>query len=239
MNIKTIIIKLDNDVTIKLESDEFYFLKIDDGYKIEIPKELIESHDVSLQNEIKDEYKNIPVNKFVTIPEFPSYEVNKNGEIRNGTTKKLVQQKNNKNGYHSINIRKNGKQTFVGVHRLVAETFLHNPLNLEHVDHLDHNPLNNQLSNLKWKSVSDNMFNRRYNGDLDALPENCTKINSINNNKFESLYYLNKTFYYQYSKSTIRPYNYKPKNKTWDINKIKFTLDEFLKDYPQFKSDFN
>lgn len=239
MNVQSIELKLVNNVTIKLEFDEFNFIETDDGYKIEIPKEFINLPDPTLQNKVKVEYKNISNDEFVTIPDFPLYKVNKNGDVMNAKTKKIVNQKPNDKGYHQINIRKNNKQTFVGVHRLVAETFLYNPLNLEHVDHLDRNPSNNKLTNLKWKTVSDNMFNRGYKNDLDKLPENCTKIESINNKSFESLFYLDKTFYYQYSDSTIRPYNYKPKTKTWNINKIEFTLEEFLNDYPQFKSDFD
>ena len=102
-----------------------------------------------------------------------------------------------------------------------------------HAEKMNYELLGNGDSHIHWHLFP------RYNGDLDTLPENCTKINSINNHKFESLYYLNKTFYYQYSDSTIRPYSFKLKSKTWDINKIKFTLDEFLKDYPRFKSDFD
>lgn len=238
MNVQSIELKLANNITIKLEYDEFNFIETNNGYTIDIPKEFINLPNPSLQNKVKVEYENISNDEFVTIPNYPLYKVNKNGDVMNAKTKKIVQQKHNDNGYHSINIRKNGKQSFVGVHRLVAETFLYNPLNLEHVDHLDHNPLNNKLTNLMWKSVSDNMFNRRYKDDLDKLPNGCTKIKSINNKSFDSLFYLNKIFYYQYSESTIRPYNYKPKNKTWNINKIDFTLEEFLKDYPQFKSDF-
>ena len=46
-------------------------------------------------------------------------------------------------------------------HRLVAEYFLDNPDNLPQVDHIDHNKLNNDVSNLRWVSVKENHQNRR------------------------------------------------------------------------------
>jgi hypothetical protein len=43
------------------------------------------------------------------------------------------------------------------VHRLVAETFLENPLNPEYVHHIDHNKQNNRVSNLMWVTHKQNV----------------------------------------------------------------------------------
>ena len=43
------------------------------------------------------------------------------------------------------------------IHRLVAETFIPNPDNLPVVLHKDNDPLNNQVSNLKWDTQSENI----------------------------------------------------------------------------------
>lgn len=49
------------------------------------------------------------------------------------------------------------------VHRMVAETFIENPNNYPTVDHIDRNPLNNDVSNLRWASYSMQMRNTSQN----------------------------------------------------------------------------
>ena len=42
------------------------------------------------------------------------------------------------------------------VHRLIAETFIPNPLNLPQINHIDENKLNNNVNNLEWVTVRQN-----------------------------------------------------------------------------------
>ena len=60
-------------------------------------------------------------------------------------------------GYLVVNLYKDGKRKAMKVHRLVAEAFLPNPLNLETVNHRDENKTNNSASNLEWMRNKDNV----------------------------------------------------------------------------------
>lgn len=58
-------------------------------------------------------------------------------------------------------VHHNGKN--YSVHRMVAETFIENPNNYPTVDHIDRNPLNNDVSNLRWASYSMQLRNTSQN----------------------------------------------------------------------------
>lgn len=60
------------------------------------------------------------------------------------------------NGYYGVVLRRDGQSFSKMVHRLVAETFIGVPDNVE-VDHIDYNKLNNQVSNLQILSHVDNV----------------------------------------------------------------------------------
>lgn len=58
-----------------------------------------------------------------------------------------------------------GVKKSYSVHRLVAEAFIPNPDNKPQVLHWDDNPLNNNVSNLRWGTQKDNMQDRLRNGN--------------------------------------------------------------------------
>lgn len=45
------------------------------------------------------------------------------------------------------------------IHRMVAETFIHNPNNYKEVDHIDGNTHNNRVDNLRWVTHQENLNN--------------------------------------------------------------------------------
>lgn len=62
-------------------------------------------------------------------------------------------------GYRYICI--NRKKVYI--HRLVAETFIENPLNKPFIDHKNQNREYNDISNLGWVTVQENGYNRKDN----------------------------------------------------------------------------
>lgn len=53
----------------------------------------------------------------------------------------------------------NGKKVNYFVHRLVAEAFIPNPENKPTVDHIDRDPANNKVSNLRWATHHEQRMN--------------------------------------------------------------------------------
>lgn len=82
-----------------------------------------------------------------------------------------------RHGYYVVHLIKDEDKTF-GVHRLIALTFLPNPENKPTVDHIDRNPKNNQISNLRWASYSEQCYNRAWTVDRQKVVEKMGKIRS-------------------------------------------------------------
>jgi hypothetical protein len=80
------------------------------------------------------------------------YLVSNTGLVKSLKFKKprILKNQKNKWGYYRINLKKDGKEKLLAVHRLVAQAFIENPLNLPFVNHKDECKTNNNVSNLEW-----------------------------------------------------------------------------------------
>lgn len=60
-------------------------------------------------------------------------------------------------GYFMVKLRKDGIQKMCSVHRLVAQAFIPNTLDLPQVNHKDEDKTNNNVTNLEWCTAKYNM----------------------------------------------------------------------------------
>ena len=88
------------------------------------------------------------------------YSVNKNGDVRNDRTGKILKPVIVSGGYLQVRLWVNYKVYNKLVHRLVANAYIDNPFGKETVNHLDGNKQNNNVSNLEWATKSENQKHR-------------------------------------------------------------------------------
>lgn len=91
------------------------------------------------------------------------YLVSNKGRVWSKQKNKIMALSPNQNGYFTIQIcRLNPKDGRVRkkatVHRIIAKTFLPNPLNKPQVNHKDGNKQNNSIENLEWATASENTW---------------------------------------------------------------------------------
>jgi len=88
------------------------------------------------------------------------YFVSNTGLVRNKSGK-ILKQMECIRGYVRVGLYKNKGMKKHLVHRLVALAFIPNPENKPQIDHADSNPSNNDVSNLRWATPSENTSNCR------------------------------------------------------------------------------
>lgn len=73
---------------------------------------------------------------------------------------------------YRVNLWKENKPKTFKVHRLVATAFILNPLNKPQVNHIDNNPLNNNVKNLEWCTILENMEHSKKQGRMNVGRKN-------------------------------------------------------------------
>lgn len=84
--------------------------------------------------------------------------VENNGGLQKKHERILKQNRSNKT-HCTVVLCKDGKMYPKLVHRLVALAFIPNPENKPVVDHIDTNPQNNRVDNLRWVTTQENCMN--------------------------------------------------------------------------------
>ncbi len=119
------------------------------------------------------------------IPGFPFYQASDKGRIRSIERinrgrkfgKILTPQPLYRNKpYWGVAIRRNKKNVRIGIHRLVAMSFLPNPHNLPVVNHKDENPSNNCVENLEWCTQK---YNCNYGTRIDRIKANMPQNKAV------------------------------------------------------------
>ena len=100
--------------------------------------------------------------QYYNIPDWENYYISKCGKIlstKYKTPRVLKFFTNKKDGYKIVVLCSNGKTKGMLVHRLVTKAFLQDYTEDLHVDHKDNDKTNNNLTNLRMVTVSDNSRN--------------------------------------------------------------------------------
>lgn len=97
------------------------------------------------------------------------YQISDDGKVKSlsrevkgpyGSTHRLKEKKLKPweaSGYLRVTLRKDGKEYYLSVHRMVAEAFIPNLTEEDCVNHKDGDKKNNNVSNLEWCSHSENL----------------------------------------------------------------------------------
>lgn len=97
-------------------------------------------------------------NEYIPVKGFEKYYlVNKQGDIFSLRSKRTIKYYKDKDGYLRVRLYGKDKSIWIGVHKVVALTFLENPNNYTMVNHKNFKRDDNRVDNLQWCSAKENV----------------------------------------------------------------------------------
>tara|TARA_R110000851_G_scaffold316762_1_gene480003 strand:- start:39 stop:590 length:552 start_codon:yes stop_codon:yes gene_type:complete len=115
---------------------------------------------------------------------FNGYLIDKNGNLFSEKTNKYLKSHISKNGYERIGlVKEKGKVKFMFIHRILAQTFIFNPLNKTDVNHKNGIKYDNRLINLEWNTRSENV-KHAFNTGLNKVSKKARKLSSERAKKY-------------------------------------------------------
>jgi hypothetical protein len=142
----------------------------------------------NIENINKDEiWKPLKESIYEDSNKFINYEISNYGRVRNTINGKLLKPYNY-GGYMGLPLKYNGMQKTFKIHRLVLMAFnIPNPDNKKEIDHIDSNPLNNKLENLKWSTREEQINNKNTieKRKITAAKKKLNKPQKINKKQAE------------------------------------------------------
>lgn len=104
--------------------------------------------------------------EYVIVDGMPTdYKISTYGRLYNVKNEAFVKDHSDgKYGYRRVSLSIDGKHRNFRIHRLVAKAFIPNPDNFPEIDHIDANPANNNVKNLRWTDRSGNVINSYKHG---------------------------------------------------------------------------
>ncbi len=91
------------------------------------------------------------------------YQASNLGRIRNAKTLS-IRKPINYGPYYTLQLSINGNRKLFLVHKLIAATFIPNPLNKREINHIDGNKHNNRVDNLEWVTRKENAMHSAKTG---------------------------------------------------------------------------
>lgn len=104
----------------------------------------------------------------------------------------VLKQKEDKDGYKKVNLKKKQKGNTQSVHRLVAQAFIENPLNKPQVNHINGVKSYNVLKNLEWATSSENRQHAYNAGLQNGMSRQGVKnnFNKLSDNDIDKIRFL-------------------------------------------------